>query len=124
MTMATVDQLSAGRKAKTALPASQRRLTAIALFLLAALFVSVNVLAAFSLTSYRIDLTQDQLFSLSPATERVLSEIEEPITLQFYYSKRLGSQYPTYGVYADRVRDMLQEYADRSAGKIVLEIGE
>ena len=126
MTMATVDapagKHARKRKKREPRPGSQGRLTAIALFLLAGLFISINVLAAFSMTSFRVDLTQDQLYSLSPATQRVLSEVEEPITLRFYYSKRLGSQYPTYGVYADRVRDMLQEYADRSAGKIVLEI--
>lgn len=125
MTMATVDDTtdpSVPDPADIPRPGNQGRLTGIALFLLAALFVSINVLAAFSLTSFRVDLTQDQLYSLSPATQRVLAEVEEPITLRFYYSKRLGSQYPTYGVYADRVRDMLQEYADRSDGKIILEI--
>lgn len=125
MTMATVDGTTDPATADPAdipRPGKQGRLTGIALGLLAALFVAVNVLAAFSLTSFRVDLTQDQLYSLSPATARILSEVEEPITLHFYYSKRLGSQYPTYGVYAERVRDMLQEYADRSAGKIVLEI--
>lgn len=120
MTMASVDRTAAPSEAPR--PAAQGRLTAIALVLLAALFVAANMLAAFSLTSFRIDLTEDQLYSLSPATKRVLSEVEEPITLRFYYSNRLGSQYPTYGVYADRVRDMLQEYADRSNGRILLEI--
>ncbi|MDF1792449.1 MAG: GldG family protein [Thalassobaculaceae bacterium] len=131
MTMATVDSTpdggmteDQGKAPGGAAPflGAQGKLTGIALALLAALFVSINVLAAFSLTSFRVDLTQDQLYSLSPATMRVLREVEEPITLRFYYSQRLGSQNPTYGVYADRVRDMLQEYADRSDGKIVLEI--
>jgi ABC-type uncharacterized transport system involved in gliding motility auxiliary subunit len=103
-------------------PSDQRRLTGAALALLAVLFVAINVLAAFSLTSYRIDLTEDRLYSLSPATQRVLDAIEEPITLRFYYSKQLGSLQPAFGVFADRVRDMLQEYADRSSGKIILEI--
>ncbi len=121
--MATVDTpATAPRTESSANPAAQGRLTGIALALLAVLFVAVNVLAAFSLTSFRIDLTQDRLYSLSPATMRVLEAVEEPVTLRFYYSKRLGAQYPAYGVYADRVRDMLQEYADRSTGKVLLEI--
>lgn len=121
--MATVDTPAAApRTESSANPAAQGRLTGIALALLAVLFVAVNVLAAFSLTSFRIDLTQDRLYSLSPATMRVLEAVEEPVTLRFYYSKRLGAQYPAYGVYADRVRDMLQEYADRSTGKVLLEI--
>lgn len=114
MTMATVD----GPKTS----ASQGRLTAAALVLLATLFVAINVLAEFSLTSFRVDLTEDRLYSLSPATQRVLDEVEEPVTLRFYYSDRLGTAQPAYGVFADRVRDMLQEYADRSSGKVILEI--
>ena len=101
---------------------SQARLTATALVLLAVLFVAANVLASFSLTSLRVDLTQDRLYSLSPATLSILDAVEEPVTLRFYYSKRLGSQVPGYGVYADRVRDTLQEYADRSDGRVILEI--
>jgi len=98
MTMATVD----GPKTS----ASQGRLTAAALVLLATLFVAINVLAEFSLTSFRVDLTEDRLYSLSPATQRVLDEVEEPVTLRFYYSDRLGTAQPAYGVFADRVRDM------------------
>ncbi len=98
------------------------RLTAIALVMLAALFVAVNVLVSFTLTSQRVDLTGDKLYSLSPATQTVLDAIQEPITLRLFYSKRLGTQAPGYGIYAERVQDVLREYASRSNGKVVLEI--
>jgi len=98
------------------------RLTAVALVLLALLFVAVNVLASFTLTSQRVDLTADRLYSLSPATQRVLDAIEEPVTLRLFYSKRLGTQVPAYGIYAERVQDVLREYADRSDGKVILEV--
>lgn len=98
------------------------RLTAFALVLLALLFVAVNVLASFTLTSQRIDLTADRLYSLSPATQRVLDAIEEPVTLRLFYSKRLGTQVPAYGIYAERVQDVLREYASRSDGKVILEV--
>ncbi len=101
---------------------NQGHLTAVALVLLAVLFVAVNIVTGFSLTSLRVDLTEDRLYSLSPATQRVLDGIDEPITLRFYYSQRLGSQAPGYGVYAERVRDTLQEYADRSNGRVILEV--
>ena len=50
----------------------------------------------------------------------MLKGIDEPITLSFYYSKRLGTEVGAYGLYAQRVRDMLQEYAAVSRGKIKL----
>ncbi|EDP65539.1 putative auxiliary component of ABC transporter [alpha proteobacterium BAL199] len=98
------------------------RLTAIALALLAVLFVAVNVLVSFTLTTKRLDLTSDKLYSLSPATQRVLDGIVEPVTLRLFYSKQLGTKVPSYGVYGERVQDVLREYANRSGGKVILEI--
>src|SRR5690554_6754473 len=114
----TTTDLDIGRGARR----DPARLTAVALVLLAVLFVAVNVLASFTLTSQRVDLTADRLYSLSPATQKVLDAIEEPVTLRLFYSKRLGAQVPAYGIYAERVQDVLREYADRSNGKVILEV--
>jgi ABC-type uncharacterized transport system involved in gliding motility auxiliary subunit len=85
------------------------------------LFVAVNVIAEQELRGSRIDLTDNHLYTLSPGTRRVLAKIEEPITLRFYYSPKLGSGAPPYGIYAERVREMLQQYAALAPGKIKLE---
>ena len=50
-------------------------------------------------------------------TAQILAKIDEPITLRFYYSERLGREIPSYGVYAQRVREMLEEYRDAARGK-------
>ncbi|MBL8836544.1 MAG: Gldg family protein [Alphaproteobacteria bacterium] len=92
------------------------------LLLVAILFVAVNVAGNVLLSGTRIDLTQDRLFTLSPGTRQVLSQLQEPITLRFYFSDRLGREIPSYGVYATRVREMLQEYRSAAAGKVRLEI--
>lgn len=97
-------------------------LSGAGLVLLAVLFVALNILAAAGLGSARLDLTQERLFTLSDGTRSVLREIREPITLRFYYSERLGREVPTYGVFATRVREMLQEYASDAGGKIRLQI--
>ena len=65
---------------------------------------------------------QRNLLSLSEGTRQVLSEIDEPITLRFYYSSRIAEDLPDIGVYAQRVRDMLEEYASIADGKIRLEV--
>lgn len=98
------------------------KLTAIALALLAVLFVAVNVLVSFTMTAQRVDLTADRLYSLSPATQTILDSIDEPITLRLFYSKRLGTHVPSYAIYAERVQDVLREYANRSHGKVILEV--
>lgn len=86
------------------------------------LFVAVNIIAGNWLAGLRVDLTQEGLYTLSPATRTTLAKITEPITLRFYYSPRLGREVPSYGVFADRVRELLQQYAAVAKGKIVLQM--
>lgn len=101
----------------------QRKLfSALGLVILAVLFVAVMILANNFLKSARIDLTEQKLFTLSQGSREVAQEIEEPVTLRFYFSERLGREIPAIGLYAQRVRDLLEEYADRSDGKIRLEV--
>src|SRR5579884_2744765 len=88
---------------------------------IALLLIGGNVLAARYLTG-DIDLTADRLYTLSRGTRATLAKIDEPITLRFYYSARLGDTVPSYGVYAGRVRQMLDRYAAAAPGKLRLEV--
>jgi ABC-type uncharacterized transport system involved in gliding motility auxiliary subunit len=100
-----------------------RRTTAIlALLSAAVLFVSINVIAQHVLRSTRLDLTEQHLYTLSAGSKKTLAHIDEPITLRFYYTPRLGNEVPSYGVYAQRVREMLEEYVALAKGKLKLEI--
>jgi ABC-type uncharacterized transport system involved in gliding motility auxiliary subunit len=102
---------------------SSRRSMAIAALICAlVLFVAINVIAGHVLTGARLDLTREHLYTLSQGSKNTLAHIDEPITLRFYYSPRLGDEAPSYGVYAQRVREMLEEYAALAKGKIRLEI--
>jgi ABC-type uncharacterized transport system involved in gliding motility auxiliary subunit len=101
---------------------SRRTTAIIALISAAVLFVSINVIAQHVLRSTRLDLTQQHLYTLSEGSRKTLAHIDEPITLRFYYTPRLGDEVPSYGVYAQRVREMLEEYAALAGGKIKLEI--
>ena len=91
----------------------------VALVAAAILFVAVNILA--SGWTQRLALTEQRLYTLSPGSRSVLRQIDEPITVRFYYSDRLGREVPAYGTYATRVREMLDEYAAVSGGKIRVE---
>jgi ABC-type uncharacterized transport system involved in gliding motility auxiliary subunit len=89
---------------------------------LGALWVAVNLLAASVLTTSRLDLTEGRLFTLSPATQTLLAGLDAPITIKFYYSKALGTAAPQFGVYAGRVKDLLQEYANTAGGRVKLQV--
>ena len=99
-------------------------ITLIGVFGAALLLVGVNMIAERSLAGRHADLTAQKLYSLSPGTRNVLAGLRDPITLRLYYSARLGAVIPQYGAHADRVREMLRQYAELSGGKIRLEIND
>ncbi|MGC1891958.1 MAG: Gldg family protein [Stellaceae bacterium] len=101
--------------------ASRRAVAAVALVCIALMLISVNVIAA-RLFAWRLDLTGEHLYTLSSGTLRTLARIDEPITLRFYYSTRLADEVPSYGVYAQRVRELLDQYVAAAHGKIRLEV--
>ncbi|MFQ3622432.1 MAG: Gldg family protein [Acetobacteraceae bacterium] len=105
-------------------PPRRRLLSAAGLLAALVLVVGVNVLSETFLGRFRIDLTQQRLFTLSEGTKSVLRAIPEPITLRLYYSPRLGRDVPLYASYATRVRELLQEYAALAGGRIRLEFYE
>src|SRR6266852_545256 len=101
---------------------SRRAAAAIAIVCAAILLVAVNVIAQQGLRSARLDLTQRHLYTLSDGSKKTLARLDEPITLHFYYSPRLGDEVPSYGIYGQRVREMLEEYAALAKGKVRLEV--
>ena len=99
-----------------------RRPHILALGLLLVIFVGVNLFAAVFLRSARLDLTEQGLYTLSPGTHNILSRLKEPVTLKFYYSRDLAAAQPGLQIYAQRVRDMLEEMTNAANGMIDLQI--
>ena len=87
-----------------------------------ALFFAVNVGSNQGLRDARLDLTQARLYTLSDGTRNVLKNVQEPITLRFFFSDKLASQAPQLKQYGQRVRELLERYAALSGGKIRLEV--
>jgi ABC-type uncharacterized transport system involved in gliding motility auxiliary subunit len=100
--------------------ASRRAVAVAALACIALMLVSVNIIASRFFT-WRLDLTDERLYTLSRGTLTTLSKIDEPITLRFYFSNRLADEVPSYGVYARRVHELLDQYVAAAHGKIRLE---
>jgi ABC-type uncharacterized transport system involved in gliding motility auxiliary subunit len=100
---------------------SRRATAVVALVCIALMLVSVNIIATRFFT-WRLDLTRERLYTLSQGTLRTLAKIDEPLTLRFYYSTRLSDEVPSYGVYAQRVRELLDQYVAAAHGKLRLEV--
>lgn len=95
---------------------------ATALLALAILFIGLTILITFVLRGARIDLTESSLYSIAPGTERIIGSLREPINLYFFFSQEASSQSPPLRAYAQRVRELLEEMAQRSAGKLRLTV--
>jgi ABC-type uncharacterized transport system involved in gliding motility auxiliary subunit len=95
------------------------------LALVLVLFLAFNVFSGTMLTRGRIDLTENKLYTLSQGTKNVLANLNDPVTLRFYFSKKLAAEAATGVVaYAQRVRELLEEYVANAHGKITLEVAD
>src|SRR5438132_5690259 len=101
---------------------NRRALTGSALAILAVLFVAGIVLSNTLLRGARIDLTQHRLYTLSDGTKKVLGTIPEPINLYLFFSDHATQQMPLLRTYATRVREMVEEMAAKSGGKLKLTV--
>jgi ABC-type uncharacterized transport system involved in gliding motility auxiliary subunit len=94
----------------------------IGLVTLAALFIMAVFLSNIMFSGFRLDLTENQLFTLSEGTEKILSSIEEPINLYFFYSDRSTENIPQLRTYAGRVQETLREFVEKSNGQLRLTV--
>ncbi len=101
-----------------------RVISGTGLILATCLFVATIILANTALTTWRIDLTENKLFTLSKGTLNILKNLEEPVQLDFYFSQKAMVDFPLLANYGVRVRDMLEEYAAHANGKLILNIIE
>ena len=93
---------------------------AVAIVLLFVGLVLVNYLA--SALPVRLDATAESIYSLSPGTRAMLGKIEEPVTLELYFSKDATGLPIAYKNYAARVQEMLRQYVRASRGKLTLSV--
>jgi gliding-associated putative ABC transporter substrate-binding component GldG len=67
----------------------------------------------------RLDLTEKKLYTLSPATIKMLNTLNDTVNVKVIFSKDIPSPYSTQRRY---VIDMLKDYSRASGGKIILDV--
>jgi ABC-type uncharacterized transport system involved in gliding motility auxiliary subunit len=92
------------------------------LLALALIFIAITVLANYALRGWRLDLTQNHLYTTAPGTDRILANITEPIHLYFFFSDKAARGLPQLHSYGVHVREFLEELAARSHGKLRLQV--
>ncbi|HET7132896.1 MAG TPA: Gldg family protein [Gammaproteobacteria bacterium] len=91
--------------------------------ILALAFVAAVMASNVLLRGLRIDLTENQRYTLAPGTVSVLQSITEPINLYLFFSDEGTKSLPTLRTYETRVRETLEEFvAHAPEGKLVLHV--
>ena len=89
----------------------------------AATLMGLNLLLlnvwVYPLQGLRLDLTQQQEFSLSPATRDLLANLQEPLVIRAFISEKT---HPLLAPLTPRIRDMLREYQIASGGKVTADM--
>lgn len=88
------------------------------LLLLTVLFLALTMITSSLFRGARLDLTENNLYTLSDGTKNILSSIEEPLQIQLYFSEDSSSDLPQLRSYYRRVRELLEEFKQRSGGKL------
>jgi ABC-type uncharacterized transport system involved in gliding motility auxiliary subunit len=101
---------------------TQQRLGATSLALLGIAFIVAVSISNQLFKGWRIDLTENNLYTLSDGTRNLLEGLEEPINLYFYFSDQASESMPSLRSYADRVREMLEEFENEADGNIRLSV--
>ena len=80
------------------------KLVKFAIYLVAVVLLNLAGLTLF----YRLDLTQNKIYSISEASRAVVSTLSEPLTINVFFTKNLPAPHNTTERY---LHDLLEEYA-------------
>ncbi|AGH45919.1 GldG family protein [Paraglaciecola psychrophila] len=96
--------------------------SSVNLFLIVVVFFALVFVNNQLLSPLRLDLTENQVYSLSQGSKQVLKEIDEPINLYFFFSDKASKNMTSLRNYANRVESLLTEYETFAKGKLKLQV--
>jgi ABC-2 type transport system permease protein len=75
---------------------------------------------------WKLDITEQKLFTLSPGTKAILSRLNQPIRARLYYAKTAAmhgnDQIRYFNNYYEYVKSLLEEYVVASKGMVQLDV--
>ena len=86
------------------------------------LIVCISCIVIGHVWKFRLDISSDRAYSISPVSKELVSGLEQPVLVRFYASRTGKTMLPVLKKYADRVEWLLREFESASNGKIILEI--
>ena len=92
--------------------------SAVGLVALLLLLVAVNFLL--SRVPARVDLTEGDLYTLSPGTRKILAGLQSPVKIKLYVSQGESVPVPLRS-FAQRVEDTVREFKQAAGSNLVVE---
>jgi ABC-type uncharacterized transport system involved in gliding motility auxiliary subunit len=102
--------------------ANRPTFSALGLVITAVLALALIALANVGLRGWRLDLTENRLYTLSPGTHAILNKLDEPVHLYFFYSRETAQGLPSITTYARRVQEMLEEMSEIAGERLRLTV--
>jgi len=99
---------------------TQRAVLGIVAVILIVLF-SNWIVRSTSIGNRTIDLTEDQRHSLTPGTKAILGELDHPVIIRYYATRKSEAMPRRVKLYMRKVDDVLNNYASLAHGKIQIE---
>lgn len=103
---------------------SKQSTAGITALLVVAIVAVINYLVGgVGFGNFRIDLTEDKLYTLSDGTRNILERInaDTPVTIRYYVSTDDRVMPPMLKTYARTVEDLLLEFEKASNGRLILD---
>lgn len=104
---------------------SKQFVTAASTLVIIAIVVVINFIVGGSSIGnfFRLDLTQDKLYTLSQGTRNIVERLnaDKPVTVRLYASTDDRVMPPVLRNYARSIEDLLNEFRKAGAGKITIE---
>lgn len=98
--------------------AAHRRNAVLAIGAVLVALVAFNTLLAYWMPRVRFDLTADRLYTLSPGARAMLARLDEPVRLDYYWTRGTSSDMPQIRAHAQRVGEFLDELQRLSNGML------
>lgn len=94
----------------------------VSLFVIGLLFITATLLINRFVTGAQLDLTEHGIFTTSDGARAILTNIDEPINLYFFFSEGTGNSFPAIREHANRVREMLNNFSRAAGNKLVVHL--
>ena len=84
------------------------------------IFIGVNYVS--SNLHFRLDMTEDNLFTLTDGSKKIIEDLENPVTIKFFFTadhKEVPTALKSFG---NNVKEILKEYENINPDMVNLEI--